>query len=160
MVFDIWRGLRRRTDPKLDRLKATTLIQCSRSMVLLMSMEFETCWGKVLGETHEAHAPTFVPFTGVNIQPIEIRFVHGEVGDDLLITRANPDGAFRSNEIGKDPMGVFKRQRLPRGKIRVGGDPRTVPNASDFGFVSVSIRANAAACMIHALEIRGAIRLV
>src|SRR5215475_16113258 len=84
MVFHIRCGLGGWTDAKCDRLETVAFIQRSRSNVRLMRVEFEPRRGYVLGNIDQLCAPAFAPFARIDIQPIKIRFVHGEIGDDML----------------------------------------------------------------------------
>jgi len=85
MVFNVWRRLWRRARAEFDRLEAVALIQRTRSEVLHMSMQLDPLRRELLGQVDESRAPALAPFGWVDVQPVDIRPAHGEIGDDLLV---------------------------------------------------------------------------
>src|SRR3954447_736425 len=99
MVFNIGCGLRWRTYAKGDRTESVFLVQRAGSVIGLMRLQFETVGGEGLGKTDQPCSPTPTPFRRIDIQPVEIGLVHGEVCDNLLIPEADPDGTFGSDDL-------------------------------------------------------------
>jgi len=75
--------------------------------------------GELFGKVDKSRAPALTPFAWIDIEPVHIRPMHGELCDDVLIERADPDCACGSYNIVEDKLRRFNGQRLPCWKIGV-----------------------------------------
>ena len=100
MVFHIRGGLGGWTDAKFHRLETVAFIEGTRRSVRLMRMEFEPGRGYLLGNIDQLCAPAFAPFTWINVESVNIRCLHGEIGDDLVVEDANPGHRLRHPLFG------------------------------------------------------------
>src|SRR5262249_53068257 len=135
---------------KFHRLETMAFIEGTRRSVRLMRMEFEPGRGYLLGNIDQLCAPAFAPFTWINVESVNIRCLHGEIGDDLVIEDANPDCALHSNDGVKNKLRPLNSQCLPCRKIWVRSQSRAVPHAHHFSLVGIVKRSNAAACLSYA----------
>ena len=65
-----------------------------------------------LGQLDEARAPALAPLDWIDVQAVEVRAVHREVGHDLLVERANPECAVGQYDVVKDRARMLQRERL------------------------------------------------
>ncbi len=86
-----------------------------------MRLQLKTIRRQLFGKRNQLCSPTFTPFGRIDEQTVDRRILHGEVSDDALIERANPDRTTGPDDILKDPTCLLKRERLPRREIGICG---------------------------------------
>jgi hypothetical protein len=91
MILNVRSAFRWWANTEFDGGKAMSLVKFPRSDVLLMRMKFKAAWKQSLGELNEPSAPALAPFRGVDVHPIDIRAVHGEVSNDLPVASPYPN---------------------------------------------------------------------
>src|SRR5215216_1403833 len=137
VIFYIRSRFRRRTDAKSDGFEAMFLVECASGMVFLVRMQFNSLRRERLRELDEACAPASVPLAWIDVQAVEIRPVHCQVGDDLRIERANPDCTVGPNNVVKDHARMLERERLPGRQVGIGGEPCAMPDRSGCGLIFI-----------------------
>jgi hypothetical protein len=78
-----------------------------------MRMERKSVRGELFGKGEQSRAPALTPCAWIDREPVNIRPMHGEIGDAVLIERADPDCACGSYNIVEDTLRRFNGQRLP-----------------------------------------------
>src|SRR5262249_36948658 len=131
--------------------KAMLLVECASGMVLLVRMQLKSLRRERLRQLDEACAPAAVPLARIDVQAVEIRAVHCQVGNELLIECANPDGTVCPNNVVKDSARMLERERLPGRQIRIGGEPCPMPDRGGCSLIFIPKGTNVSAWVIHAM---------
>lgn len=130
MVFHIRSRLWWWTNTKPDGFEALRLVEGASSRVRLMGMQLKSLRRERLRQLDEARPPALAPFAWIDVQAVEIRAVHREVGNDLLVECANPDCTSGQNDVVKDPARMLEREGPPGRQVGVGGKPCAMPDRS------------------------------
>src|SRR5262249_47714165 len=87
VIQDVGRGLRWGARPERPRGEAVLLVERPGGPVLLMGVELEPARRHALGERDQARAPAGAPPGRIDVHPVDVRALHRQIGDDLLVER-------------------------------------------------------------------------
>src|SRR5439155_11177634 len=93
----------------LHRLESMLFIQRLCGLVLLLRVELQPVGPQRLREKNQSSTPAFAPLGGIDEHPINVGAPQREIRNDVLVTRADPDVAVRTNDVSENLAGAFER---------------------------------------------------